>query len=84
MIKLTIAAITAITFSLVWAAKRASARRRLAEYDAGKRCIGCEGTEMRVANGQAQCQTCGHTASLADLQRVKLTEAEIATMTRPN
>jgi hypothetical protein len=84
MIKVSIVGIAAVILSIIWAVKRANARKLLAEYDAGTRCIGCEGTNVQVANGVVQCMQCGHAQPLATLRAVKLSESEIAAMSRPD
>ena len=84
MLKLSIATISGLMVYGVWFWKRVNARRRLEDFDAGRRCLSCEGTEVEVREGRVHCRACGHVASLAELNRVKLSSREIADMTRPD
>lgn len=84
MVRLTIFLAIVITSAILTAMKRAAARKLLAEIDAGKRCVACEGADVAVTGDTVRCQACGHVASLRALGAVQLNAREIDDMTRPD
>lgn len=84
MIRFSLFALLALAAAIMTAMKRAAARRHLAEIDAGRRCIACEGTEVTVEGDVVRCAACGHRASLRALGSVRLSAQEIDDMTRPD
>jgi hypothetical protein len=78
-----LALVVALMSYIVWQKKQAEARVRLRELDEGRRCIACDGTQMETSGGAARCLRCGHQVSLEALQAAKISESEIAAVTRP-
>jgi hypothetical protein len=68
----------------MWAYRTAAARRRLAEVDAGTRCVGCSGSDTRVEGDEVRCADCGYVASLSSLRAQKVSAGELATLMRPD
>ena len=63
-------------FGTVWQRRR-KAKATLREYDAGERCIGCDGVDVVIEGDRVRCAACGHEASLSDIRRAKVSDAEI-------
>jgi Zn ribbon nucleic-acid-binding protein len=85
VLKAAILLVGLVTSSVIWAWKRADARKRLREIDAGARCVSCEALEMqRLDHDRVRCLVCGHVASVAALGATKLSAAEIDAATRPD
>lgn len=57
------------------------ARQRLREFDAGRRCVQCEGTDVSVQGDVVHCNACNYSDSLSAIARAKLSDKEIADMT---
>ena len=78
-----LALIAAAISYVVWQKRQAQARTRLREFDEGKRCIACNGTELEQRGEWARCLLCGHTVSLAALKAATVTASEIADVSKP-
>jgi hypothetical protein len=82
--KLLVLAVIALAGAVLTWHRRRESRRRLAEIDAGTRCIGCDGTELeRLPDGRVRCLGCAHVASLAALGAAKVSEQELRDLTEP-
>ncbi len=84
MIKLATFLVVTVAGSAIWWFKRREARLRLDEIDAGLRCIGCDGRDMERREDHVRCANCGHVSALATLRAAKVSEAEIALLTKPD
>ncbi|UJR82856.1 hypothetical protein [Sandaracinus amylolyticus] len=67
----------------LWAHRTAQAKRRLAEVDAGKRCVGCGGTDVRVNGDEVRCADCLYTTTLSRLRAEKIDASELSRLMRP-
>jgi hypothetical protein len=81
-IKLILVVLVAVAGMILTAVRRASARQRLAEFDQGRRCINCEGTDVTLDGDRVQCRACGHVASRSALARSQPTADEIDQVTQ--
>jgi hypothetical protein len=59
-------------------------KKRLDAIDRGERCVSCNGTNLTVTGGNARCNQCGYVTNLAFYQGTKLTDDDIAQITRPD
>lgn len=59
-----------------WWRRRVGLRRQR-EFDAGARCLRCDGTTMQVAGDQATCLDCRYSVSLAKLRANAITEKDL-------
>ncbi|MDP3275143.1 MAG: hypothetical protein Q8Q09_08115 [Deltaproteobacteria bacterium] len=67
-----------------WKYRQFSARKRLREFDAGRRCVACDGTDMTIAGDLVRCNGCNYSDSLNAIAKTQLSDREIAEMTRPS
>ena len=81
--KLVILAVLGVASYALWSVRRAKAQRVLAEIDEGRRCISCHGNELVVSGDVATCARCGHAFSLAAMRGVKISERDVAAITKP-
>jgi hypothetical protein len=64
-----------------WRRRQRVARECLADYDAGRRCIGCDSTDVVVDGDRVECRFCTHVSSLAALRRAEVSNEEIKELT---
>ena len=84
VIRLAVVLVLVVGGLAMWAYRTMAARRRLAEVDAGTRCVGCSGNDTRVEGDQVRCADCGYVASLSSLRAQKVGTDELATLMRPD
>ena len=68
----------------MWKYSTAQAKRRLAEVDSGKRCVGCSGSDVRVSGDEVRCAECGYATTLTRLRAEKIDDAELSNLMRPD
>lgn len=68
-----------------WMWRQRRAHMLLADYDAGLRCIACDGMDTVVEGDRVECRICTYVSSLSTLRRSKVDDEEIAQLTyRPS
>ncbi len=82
-IKGVFALIVAAVAYVAWQVKQQNAKKRLAEIDHGERCVACHGTSVTVTDGKARCNQCGYVSNLAFFQAAKVSDDDIAAVTKP-
>ena len=84
MIRISFYGMVVVSFFVAWFVKQQVAKKRLRDLDEGKRCMACNKNDMAFHEGYVVCRTCGHRVELAALQASKVSDAEMANMTRPD
>jgi hypothetical protein len=83
VVKLLIAFVTAAVAFFVHEKRQRDSRQKLALIDAGRMCIACERTDMKVEGDAVRCCTCGQVVSLAALGHAAVSTREISQLTDP-
>jgi hypothetical protein len=84
MFRINLALFVLIGAYVAWWLRQRRARQRLREIDEGRRCVACDGTQLAADGSFARCLRCGHVASLSALRAAKVSESEIADVTKPD
>ena len=82
-LKLSMGLLVLVASFVLWQKRQAEARRVLREVDEGRRCIACSRANVERSGNVVRCLSCGYQASLVALQNAKVSEKEIAEITRP-
>lgn len=91
-IRKVVAAVTAFFGALisglvgraVWRRRIERARSKLAEIDAGLRCLACDGTDLATQEDRVECRACGYIDSLRRLRSIGTAEADLERLTKPH
>ena len=68
---------------ILWKVRQARARTRLAELDAGTRCLSCGGTDVHPhGEGKKRCMDCGYVTDVAAMAAVRVSDDDIKNWTR--
>lgn len=67
----------------LWARRTHKAKQRIAEIDAGKRCLGCGELGCTVDGDVVRCAECGHVASLSRLRAEQISADDLREIMRP-